>query len=226
MGDSEDQLKRQLENLPKELRNCGRWVHWRLEDTPPKNGKPGRERCKVPKIVGKPRGADSTDPDTWVTFEKAVAAPLPESFPKYAAEENHRGYGLVFGPPYFGVDLDKCLDPETGDVDQWAKDIIEQILPPTYFEITPSGKGFHFWYRCDDHSKLPAGHRTEKVEVYSRDRYFTMTGSKTNRSKDEITVVSLSKAVEVFQFIEGLKQKSKAAPSNTTLNKIQRTVML
>jgi hypothetical protein len=53
---------------------------------------------------------------TWGTFEEAVRR----------AEENGLGIGFVFssGDPFVGVDLDRCRDPETGEIvfEEWQRD--------------------------------------------------------------------------------------------------------
>ncbi|HKH39169.1 MAG TPA: hypothetical protein VKA82_18605, partial [Rubrobacter sp.] len=70
-----------------------------------------------------------------------------------------------------GVDLDKCLDPETGKLDGWAREVIEEL--DSYTEISPSGKGVHVLVRAT----LPEGrNRKGRFEAYDRGRYFTVTG--------------------------------------------------
>jgi hypothetical protein len=69
------------------------------------------------------------------------------------------------------VDLDKCLDPETGEIESWAREVIEELN--SYTEISPSGKGVHVLVKAT----LPAGrNRKGRFETYDRDRYFTVTG--------------------------------------------------
>ncbi len=73
--------------------------------------------------------------------------------------------------PYTGVDLDKCRDPETGEIEPWARSIIDRLK--SYTEISPSGCGLHILIRP---SSAPGGNRKGKLEFYDRGRYFTMTG--------------------------------------------------
>ena len=75
-----------------------------------------------------------------------------------------------------GIDLDNAVDDE-GKAKSEAQKIISRI--PTYWEYSPSGKGFHGYV----FGSLPQGHRTRKklgdgssLEVYSSNRYFTVTG--------------------------------------------------
>jgi putative DNA primase/helicase len=88
-------------------------------------------------------------------------------------KHGHHGIGFVFTPEddLCGVDLDGCLDPETGKIESWAQEIIEEL--DSYTEISPSGTGVHILLR----GKLPEGrNRKGRFEAYDRSRYFTMTG--------------------------------------------------
>ena len=133
------------ENIPEEMRRRRQWVN--------------HDARKIPQTPGTKRRADSTDSETWRSFEDAVA--------------DGRGLGFVFtsGDPYTGVDLDKCRDPETGVVEEWARRVVEDL--DGYVEVSPSGTGLHIIVR----GKLPVGNnRRGQVEAYSSERYFTMTG--------------------------------------------------
>ena len=141
------------ENIPEELRRRRQWVN--------------RDDWKIPQTPGTKRRADSTDSETWRSFEDAVA--------------DGRGLGFVLssGDPYVGVDLDKCRDPETGVVEKWAREIVEDL--DGYVEISPSGTGFHIFVR----GKIPKGGRRGRVEAYSIERYFAMTGDGLKRAIPE-----------------------------------------
>lgn len=84
------------------------------------------------------------------------------------------GIGFMFSvsDPYTGIDLDKCLNAETGELEPWAQRCVD--LFNSYTEITPSGKGLHIIIR----GKLPGkGRKKGKFEVYDRGRFFTFTGN-------------------------------------------------
>jgi len=88
-------------------------------------------------------------------------------------EHGYEGIGFVFtrDDPFCGVDLDHCRDSETGALEPWAKDIVQEL--DSYTEISPSGKGLHILVR----GQLPDGRsRKGKVEIYTHERYFTITG--------------------------------------------------
>src|SRR5215216_2348590 len=133
------------------------WLCWRIEE---RHDKP----TKVPYSPLTGEKARSTDPKTWASYEEAVSA---------CREHGYEGIGFVFTPEddLCGVDLDGCLDPETGEIESWAQEIIEEL--DSYTEISPSGTGVHVLVRAE----LPEGrNRKGMFEAYDRERYFTVTG--------------------------------------------------
>ncbi|SFL47055.1 hypothetical protein SAMN04487950_3918, partial [Halogranum rubrum] len=98
------------ESIPEELADRPQWVCWRRAE---RDGK----ATKIPVVPGVGSFASSTDPETWSDFETAC---------DYLERGRADGVGFVFteADPIVGVDLDDCRDPDTGDVDDDAKDII------------------------------------------------------------------------------------------------------
>jgi hypothetical protein len=138
-----------------ELRELPQWVFWGYRE---RDGK----RTKPPYDPATGKDAKCNDPTTWGTFAAACNA-----MQRYAGV----GVGFMFQREYFGVDLDKCRDPETGAIAPWAQDIIDELA--TYTEISPSLTGVH----CIGRGKLPPGGRHHgAVEMYDSGRYFTVTG--------------------------------------------------
>jgi primase-polymerase (primpol)-like protein len=146
-----------LDNIPEELRRRPQWVVWRLEE---RDGKP----TKVPYIAGGVGRASSTDSLTWRTFGEAAQA---------LKTGRYNGVGFVFssGDPYAGIDLDKCRNAETGEIEEWAAGIVASFGEGTYAEVSQSGTGVHIVVE----GKAPNTKRG-KVEAYSRERFFAMTG--------------------------------------------------
>ena len=131
------------ENIPQELKALKQWVCW-SDDKLPKNPRTGGN-------------AQSNNKSTWGTFDEAVAAVSKYGF---------KGVGFMFAPPYFGVDLDKCLDNA-----EFIEEFVETLQ--SYTEISKSGNGIHIICK----GELPAGNRRRgSVEMYSDRRYFIMTG--------------------------------------------------
>jgi len=144
-----------LENVPEELRQRPQWVVWKLV--------PGEKRDdKVPYIAGGVGKASTTDLLTWRPFEEAVQA---------LETGRYDGVGFVFssGDPFAGVDLDNCRSPETGELEEWAEKIVEDF--GGYAEVSQSGTGAHIIVK----GKAPNKKRG-KVEAYSSERFFAMTG--------------------------------------------------
>ncbi len=145
------------EGIPDELKVRPQWVCWRYAlDS---KGK----WTKHPYNPRSGRKASSTDLMTWSKFEDVLAA--------YEAEK-YDGIGFVFcsGDPYTGVDLDACRDPETGEIEGWAAEIIEAL--DSYTELSPSGTGLHVVAK----GKVPAPLKRGGIEMYSVERFFTMSG--------------------------------------------------
>ncbi|BBL79307.1 hypothetical protein RxyAA322_11610 [Rubrobacter xylanophilus] len=139
------------------LRDLRQWVCWRSEE------QMGR-KTKVPYSPSTGARARADDPETWGTLSEARDA---------ARERGYDGIGFVFtaSDPFCGVDLDSCVDPETGEVEPWAREIVEHLS--SYTEISPSGRGLHVLVRA----RLPEGGRRKgRVEMYDRGRFFTVTG--------------------------------------------------
>ena len=134
------------ENIPQELRAVKNWVCW--------------DETKIPKNPYTGGNSQPNNPDTWSDFETAIAAVKKYGF---------RGCGFMFDSshPYFGIDLDKCLD-NADFVDEFVETL------QSYTEISQSGKGVHIICR----GTLPDGARRRgNVEMYCDKRYFAMTGN-------------------------------------------------
>ena len=144
-----------LESIPPDMRREKSWVNWHYQS---REG----DWTKVPIDPKTGRTASSTDPLTWGTDAEALA-----SFEGDAVD----GIGFVFTPPFCGVDLDDCRDPETGEIQAWARDIVKRL--GSYTEVSPSGRGLHIILR----GKLPPrGNRKGNIEMYDEGRYFCVTG--------------------------------------------------
>ena len=157
----------ELETIPETLHERDQWVCWREEE---RDGKP----TKIPVTPGAGGFASSTESETWASFEAAL---------EYTETEHADGVGFVFtdDDPIVGVDLDDCRDPETGDVDDAALDIIKRL--DSYTEVSPSGTGYHVLIR----GELPEGrNRRGSVELYDTARFFTVTGDHVERTPTRV----------------------------------------
>jgi len=171
--------------FPQELMVLPNWLNWRLEP----DKKSGRD-MKVPYNPTTGYKASTSNSSTWGTLDAAVDAQQKYLF---------SGLGFVFTTEcgIIGIDIDKCLtDIEVVDADgsgessesdaevarivkqpnEVAAAILEKV-PPTYIEISPSGRGLHIFLR----GEMPRGGNKNSehgVEMYGNKRYFTMTGNR------------------------------------------------
>jgi putative DNA primase/helicase len=147
----------EMGTLPEELTSKVQFVLWRQER---RDG----DWTKVPYDPKTHRRASSTDRATWGTYEQACGA--------IRQRRGYNGLGFVFSDDgeYTGIDLDHCLN--NGSPEPWAQAIVAKMN--SYTELSPSGNGLHIIVK----GKLPKGlgNRTGQIEIYSRSRYFTMTG--------------------------------------------------
>jgi hypothetical protein len=145
--------------IPEELKLLRRWVNWRYVE---RNGK----RTKVPlnPHTGAPASCD--DRTTWGGYEEAVGR---------LRRGEADGIGFQLGPPYVGIDLDKCRNAETGAIEPWAQDIIRAI--DSYSETSPSKSGVHILAKGQ---LPPGGRRKGRLEMYDVSRYLTVTGQRLN----------------------------------------------
>lgn len=153
-------------NVPDAMRRLNQWVVWCAEAAPNST-----RFSKVPYDPADPRETASTmDPESWGTFEQAVAT----------ADLYDRGIGFVFreGGGIFGIDIDSIekVLPENREVAMKLREMIWNNFP-TYCEASPSGKGMHYI----GYGSLPEGMKGIKdtkyqIELYDFGRYFTVTG--------------------------------------------------
>lgn len=138
-------IEKRYKSFPSELKTVKQFVCWVGSDKIPKNPYTGNN-------------AQSNNPSTWGTFAEACAA---------CEKYNFDGIGFMFAPPYFGVDLDHCID----NVD-FCDEFVETLQ--SYAEISKSGHGIHIICK----GQLPDGARRRGgVEMYSEGRYFICTGN-------------------------------------------------
>jgi putative DNA primase/helicase len=154
---AEEHTVEAVEAIPHQLKRRPQWVNWRLEE---RNG----ELTKVPYTPGTMRRASTTELMGWGTFEEAVEA---------LGSGRYSGIGFVFcsGDPFVGIDLDDCRDPETGELEKWAVELVDSF-ERAYKEVSPSGRGIHLITR----GKTRRSHKIPRLELYSMERFFTITG--------------------------------------------------
>lgn len=182
-----------LHNFPEELREQPQWIVWRW----------GERDGKLQKWPTDPRtgvtNASDKDPGLWMSFTDAASVAR-------SGAHGISGVGFCFsdGLPYCGVDLDDCRDPATGEIEEWAREIVDAL--DSYTEVSPNQTGVKVWVRGTPHlsgkrslSDTPDG-KPHRVEIYDHLRFFTVTGwhlegtPKTIRSAQK-ELVALSRRV-------------------------------
>jgi primase-polymerase (primpol)-like protein len=149
------------------LTSLDQWVCWRREE---RDGK----ATKVPVEPATGGYASTTEPDTWTDVETALEA---------VETANADGIGFVFtdDDQFVGVDLDDCRDPESGTIDDWARDVVTRL--DSYAEVSPSGTGVHVIVE----GELPEGRsRKGDVEMYETSRFFTVTGDRLDQTPSTV----------------------------------------
>ncbi len=140
----------------------------------------GENKGGITKVPYQTNGykARPTDPKTWTTYDKARAAVEAGRF-------DGIGYALTADEGYICIDLDHCVNPETGEIDQWALEILDIVEEAggTYSEASPSGTGIHLWGRGGlpknkgINQPMKNGH---KIEMYTNAHYMTVTDKPLN----------------------------------------------
>jgi hypothetical protein len=163
--DKPSALPVKISTIPHDLRAIPRWVNWRYVKRKKPDG--GFVWAKLP-VTPDGKAASSTNPATWSTFD--------EVFDSWIVGDGFDGLGLVLGDDVQGIDIDDCRDPDTGELSDFGRRVLEGVAG--YAEVSPSGTGIKIFTR----SNLDTS-RTKKevgLELYRDGRYFTVTGHQLN----------------------------------------------
>lgn len=165
--------------IPEEILASDFWLAWRTEWVTKKDGT--QAPTKVPYNPIKGERCDVKDESCWLPYAKVydVLHRHPDYYSGF-------GFALCDYHLYSTIDLDnpwkyknKPLDPNVPEEKAQAEatwrghcEIVNEF--DSYTEWSPSNTGLHIWVR----GKLPVGarNRSGNVEVYSRDRFLTVTG--------------------------------------------------
>ena len=165
-------MKKKYQQVPEELKGLPRWVGFFRESLA--NGQTSKKPINPHTLYG----ADSTNPQSWGTFDEAVAC---IGMPCLAGGKSGvvEGIGFVLSPPYCGIDMDHVKNEQTGTLHPQAQGIINRM--DSYTEWSPSGTGVHIIYKGQIHpdwKKKMSGAFGEHtaLEMYQQGRYFTVTG--------------------------------------------------
>jgi len=151
-------MSNNFEKIPQEMHQYPQWIVWRYEE------RQGKKPTKIPYNPNTGKKASVTNKDDWCSFDEAVLA---------ATQSNsiYSGIGFVLtdNDPYAFIDFDDTK----GDEKQLNKQLEIYRDFNSYSECSPSGKGLHIIVK----GQIPKGCRSGFVEIYSNNRYMTMTGN-------------------------------------------------
>jgi hypothetical protein len=165
-------------HIPPCLRHNTAWVTWRYE----------RRESKWTKVPVNPRDgrrAKADVPKTWADFGRAEDYYVAHRDDKDDTRVDGIGYEFHANWGHGGVDLDDAIDPDTGEVKPWAREVLDKLN--SYTELSPSGTGFKVYVQCDNFFPPPKGEEKQKqgtnlayhdgeMEMYVGGRFFAVTG--------------------------------------------------
>jgi Uncharacterized conserved protein len=141
------QIVDQLANVPEELKKIRQWVYHK--EKVPYNPKTN--------TLAKPNSIKTS-----TSFEKAI---------EHFDSAKYDGLGLILADNgLVGIDIDKCIDPQTGICEPYALKIVQKL--DSYTEVSPSGLGLHIFAFGDIEKTL----KKKEIEMYKSGRYLTVTG--------------------------------------------------
>ena len=162
------------ENIPDELKWEKRWCLYKIILRDGKN-------TKMP-IMPNGKPAKSNDRKTWNSYMDCMDA---------LCKNQSLGLGFFLGDGYIGIDIDKVSD----EIIEYSMDFNAASMTAnflrgisTYAEISPSKTGLHFIGK----GKVPGERKRYKnLEIYDRDRFFTITGN-ILKDKDRSKIVNIN----------------------------------
>ena len=181
-------------NIPEAIKRLPQWVCWQAEWKP--------ERGKFSKIPINPntgREAKSNAPTTWGTYDEALSL--------FEREGSITGLGFEFSvqDPFTFIDLDDARDPATGEIGDWAQEIISKL--DSYTEVSPSGTGIRILIEADP---VGSSKRRGKIEIYSFGQYATITGDVIRQAPVSPRQAELA---DLYALVFGVEEEKKPEPA-------------
>lgn len=185
------------DTVPMELQELTQWCRYRA-DWDEKN----QRFTKPPISPDTGETINFTKADELRSFEKALNSSYGDGL----------GFALLEGGKLIGEDFDDILLDQNTAHSSFGM----EVDPTTYAEITPSGRGIHQYYHCEEPFETPAPRLSvqgKSWELYSRGRYLTVTGNLFSGAPNTIRKVSadfLRKKVLVRRIIKAVSTFDKA----------------
>jgi putative DNA primase/helicase len=167
--------------VPPALDDRQQWLVWKF-DKKKSDGK----LTKIPYYsCGKIRHGVQGSADDRAQLVKLEAAEMAAQLGKYD------GVGFAFLPEdgLAGIDLDKVIDLETGEISERARNIIKEL--DSYTETSPSGRGVHIFVSTAQIGPFKSFKKNAiGVEVFCEAQFFTYTGKHYSGTPLEIRPLS------------------------------------
>lgn len=184
-----------LANLPPQMRELQQWLVWSF-----KTFEGDKKPRKVPYYCsGRIRHGtqgDDADRAALSTFDAAV---------RTMQRHGYDGIGFAFlpGDGLIGIDVDKAIDAETGEVSEQCRSIIDAC--ESYTELSPSGTGVHIICQGQTESFKS---NAARVEVFCGRQFFTCTGRRWPGTQAHAQVIT----AEALAQLRGIVDAARAAP--------------
>lgn len=189
--------------IPELLASRPQWLLWRYE------AKEGQVKpLKVPYwVTGARRGGEQggeKDRSKLVTLAAAKAA---------YERGGYTGIGFAFLPcdGLIGIDIDGAINPETGDVTDRLKNIIQAVN--SYTEYSPSGKGVHIIVQGET---ITNKSNEIGLEVFCGRQYFTFTGNHWPGTPTTVEQIAPAVLARLHATVDAAKGKAKASRATNT----------
>lgn len=167
--------------IPPVLKQFSQWVLWRYKDRGP-----DRKPDKQPVNPRNLQNAGVQWPNTWTDF--------PFAYERYRQSYQYgiKGLGFVLASdPFVAIDLDNCVGEE--EITPTAQEVTAALK--SYTEISPSGQGLRILVACPG---FAINRRTPELEIYSQNRYVTITGRHLEGTPQTITDVAQEHLLALF----------------------------
>jgi primase-polymerase (primpol)-like protein len=159
--------------VPDVIEDKEAWIGFRLEEDD--DGKI-RKVPKAPFMSSKPTlyGTSSSSRRNAVSFGEAID--FVHESRRRLGEDGADGIGFVLSDDddVAGVDLDDCRDPETGEVTDFAYDVVNRL--DSYTEVSPSGTGLHVLIQGELDDEFQQKDNEIGLEMYDSKQFLTFSG--------------------------------------------------
>jgi hypothetical protein len=199
--------------VPRSLRNRPQWLVWRFE----KDSRAGKKPRKVPyyatggwRLEDRRQGEQGSPADRarLVTYDEAIGHAL-------APDKGGVGFAFLPGDGLAGIDLDRVIDLDTGEIKPGAVRMIKAF--DSYTEKSPSGRGLHIFVSTEETGAFKSFKRNELgVEVFCSSQFFTFTGEHWPDTPEDIGPLSQENLERLLKTVKGEPPAGKATAGRRT----------